>query len=39
MKKNQTKIKKKKEELGWKKPQSESSHINKPAYRYNHEDV
>ena len=28
-----------KEELGWKKAQLESSHLNKPAYRSKHEDV
>ena len=31
------KRKKKEEELGLRKPQSESSHSNKPAYRCNHE--
>ena len=30
---------KKKEELGWRKPQLESSHLNKPAYRSKHEDI
>ena len=30
---------KREEELGRRKPQSESSHSNKPAYRSNHEDV
>ena len=34
---NQKKKKKREEELGWRKPQSESSHSNKPAYRFNHE--
>ena len=33
------KKKKKEEELGLRKPQSESSHSNKPAYRFNHEHV
>ena len=31
------KKKKKEEELGLRKLQSESSHSNKPAYRFNHE--
>ena len=29
----------KKEELGWRKPQLESDHLNKPAYRSKHENV
>ena len=33
------KKKKEEEELGLRKPQSESSHSNKPAYRFNHEHV
>ena len=31
--------KKKKGELGWRKPQLKSNHLNKPAYISNHEDV
>ena len=27
------------EELGWRKPQLESIHLNKPAYRAKHEDA
>ena len=27
------------EDLGLRKPQSESSHTNKPAYRFNHEQA
>ena len=32
-----TEKKKEEEEVGLRKPQSESSHSNKPAYRFNHE--
>ena len=32
-------MKKRKKELGWRKPQLESSDLNKPAYRYKYEDV
>ena len=30
---------KRKEELGWRKPQLESSHLNKPTYKSIHGDV
>ena len=39
-KKGRKRREKKEEELGWlRKPQSESSHSNKPTYRFNHEHV
>ena len=31
--------KKEKDELGWRKPQLENNHLNKPAYRSKHGDV
>ena len=34
IKKNREREKREKEELGWRKPQLESNHLNKPAYRY-----
>ena len=30
---------KEEEEIEWRKPQLESNHLNKPAYRSKHEDV
>ena len=38
-KQNKTKQKKNHEELGWRKPQLESSDLKKPAYRPKHEDA
>ena len=38
-KKRKKEIEKRKEELGWRKPQLESHHLNKPEYRCKHEHV